>query len=687
MLRPLAAVLALALAYTSARYLRFQRTSGRLHMGNKDAATPARSAARAHGACGVAPSRQPGAAEMAAAMSVRFDDGDDDETPNAAPPFGTARRLAVARAEMAAASTTKPPYIIFGGGGSPKEDPNVAFKVTLKKTANAPNETRRTVHRIPPDPGPDRGGGASKHVDVFRVSDGAWLCQQLSAPRRGPVGTSSVAHAYVSGGELKGTPSSVVDVFDAKTGAFYDQPLRMSHPRQMHCAATSLRFDASAGKTSSKPQMPVSSRIYFAAGSSGQRGRGGGLSNAVDVLDDAALRWLNHKDRPALNTNGTARAAAPLRLSSARKKLACAAAGGLVLFAGGVTADGPTDAVDIFDEEQDKFLATMRLPTGRRGYLAAAATESFVAFAGGQLPCPRGSDCPWGDRHPGLDVFDVRTRAWVGDLGGLREARSQLAPIGIDARLLGWPPGEGFALFAGGNAQANTEEMMRAMPGACEGVVDTCKRTCSLGESKSQFMVRRGFQPHMDGTKARYKRAIAHERDRETRFPRWCGLAHASHASLWKEYGTVRNAKSNRHFRASVRAAADLHAASVRRGDVAGNCTGHLCTMWRSPALDFVHGIGSTVATTSARMGLPRFGFGAAAAPVLDASGAVPAVVVAFAGGRWRRRWWPWPSEVALGVVDFLYVRPSVLSRGVGVGVGGVAPTLGGALADRGVPP
>ena len=41
-----------------------------------------------------------------------------------------------------------------------------------------------------------------------------------------------------------------------------------------------------------------------------------------------------------------------------------------------------------------------------------------------------------------------------------------------------------------------------------------------------------------------------------------------------------------------------------------------------------------------------------------------------------------------MGVVDFLYVRPSVLSRGVGVGVGGVAPTLGGALAGTsgGVP-
>lgn len=550
-----------------------------------------------------------------------------------------ARRLSVPRAELAAASTVRPAYIIFAGGGSPKQDAGAKFVTTTKRNASV-------VHRIPPDGGPDRGGGGAGAADILRLSDGVWLCQKLSSPRRSLVAASAISHAYFAGGELKGAPSDTVDVFDAVAGKF-DTPLRMSHPRNFHCIAVSLRFESGE----------ASARVYFGGGTNANRGRGGGLSANVDVLDDSTLTWLNHRGGAKIS------AQPPLRLSAARKKLACTASGGLVMFAGGVMqAAGPTDVVDVYDESQGKFIKPLRLPSGRRGYLSAASTEKFIVFAGGQRPCPRGTDCGpvSGDRHPGLDVYDVVERRWISGLGDLLEARSSPTALGVDARLLGWPNGTGFTLFAGGNAQASAHEIMQSLPGACEGVIDTCKRNCRLGEPKSGFMLRRGFTPHMDGTRALYKRSVANERDREQNFPKWCASARAAHSDLWQKHGVRDGSKSSRHFDAPNSASMTMHAKAVLSTSIKGNCTGHLCQMWRSPAVDIVHAFGesgSAIGVAHGRMALARFGFAGAAAPLMSDDGnVVEAVVVALAGGRWRRRWWPWPSEVDIDHVDYIYI-------------------------------
>jgi hypothetical protein len=92
----------------------------------------------------------------------------------------------------------------------------------------------------------------------------------------------------------------------------------------------------------------------------------GGYSDRVDVFDTSTRSWLN-------TTN----------LSQPRHALAGAAAGNLVLFAGGVSSGGVSDRVDVFDTSTRSWLNTTNLSQPRY-YLAGAAAGNLVLFAGGE---------------------------------------------------------------------------------------------------------------------------------------------------------------------------------------------------------------------------------------------------------------------------------------------------------------
>jgi hypothetical protein len=120
-------------------------------------------------------------------------------------------------------------------------------------------------------------------------------------------------------------------------------------------------------------------------------------------------------------------------LSQPRHNLAGAAAGNLVLFAGGYTSGvGYSDRVDVFDTSTRSWLNTTNLSQPRY-YLAGAAAGNLILFAGGY-----GSG-GYSDR---VDVFDTSTRSWL-NTTNLSQPRYYLA---------GAAAGE-LVLFAGGSTQ------------------------------------------------------------------------------------------------------------------------------------------------------------------------------------------------------------------------------------------
>ncbi len=69
-------------------------------------------------------------------------------------------------------------------------------------------------------------------------------------------------------------------------------------------------------------------------------------------------------------------------LSQPRRYLAGAAAGNLILFAGGDISGGYSDRVDVFDTSTRSWLNTTNLSQPRY-YLAGAGAGNLVLFAGG----------------------------------------------------------------------------------------------------------------------------------------------------------------------------------------------------------------------------------------------------------------------------------------------------------------
>ena len=115
-------------------------------------------------------------------------------------------------------------------------------------------------------------------------------------------------------------------------------------------------------------------------------------------------------------------------LSSPRANLAATSAGDLAFFAGGNTAAGPSNAVDIFNASTGKW-STATLSSSR-SYLTATSVENYAMFAGGT-----------GINFAGLatvDIYNVTAGTW--STASLSQGRWGLASTSVDQ----------YALFAGG---------------------------------------------------------------------------------------------------------------------------------------------------------------------------------------------------------------------------------------------
>jgi hypothetical protein len=96
----------------------------------------------------------------------------------------------------------------------------------------------------------------------------------------------------------------------------------------------------------------------------------------------------------------------PINLSQARAWLAGAAAGGLILFAGGQNEAGYSDVVDVFDTSRRDWLLPMNL-SQPRSRLAGAAAGGLILFAGGE----KATTYPTQSKV--VDVFNASTRSWL----------------------------------------------------------------------------------------------------------------------------------------------------------------------------------------------------------------------------------------------------------------------------------
>lgn len=110
-------------------------------------------------------------------------------------------------------------------------------------------------------------------------------------------------------------------------------------------------------------------------------------------------------------------------LSEPRTGLAGAAAGGLVLFAGGKTDTGEYSAtVDVFDTSTQSWLTPTTISVGRY-QLVGAAAGGLILFAGGELSS--------GAYSAVVDVYDTSTREWITATAtiSLSQARTKLAGV------------------------------------------------------------------------------------------------------------------------------------------------------------------------------------------------------------------------------------------------------------------
>ena len=177
-------------------------------------------------------------------------------------------------------------------------------------------------------------------------------------------------------------------------------------------------------------------------------GNGGGaaawyaLFGGGEIVEGVAGSDSSTVDIYAHDSSGAVVSHTVARLSKARKKLAAAAANGVVAFAGGYTSgekDTPTrgyrDDVDLWDAATGAW-SVARLSQPRQ-YIVGAAAGAHLVFAGGFCsPCAGQNDT---SRSHVADVLDTATGRWTSHV--LAQKRSNLAAASVGGR---------FAVFGGG---------------------------------------------------------------------------------------------------------------------------------------------------------------------------------------------------------------------------------------------
>ena len=140
----------------------------------------------------------------------------------------------------------------------------------------------------------------------------------------------------------------------------------------------------------------------------------------------------------------------PMPISVARSGFATAVLGHLAFFAGGTSATGPNDVVDIYNARTGRW-SRAKLSRPRSG-LTAVAVGHRVLFAGGELATSGGQDNRYTDL---VDVYDTRTHRW---------STAHLSRAQVDARAVAVGK---LAIFAGGRGKFDDSE-----PNGATDVVD-----------------------------------------------------------------------------------------------------------------------------------------------------------------------------------------------------------------------
>lgn len=170
-------------------------------------------------------------------------------------------------------------------------------------------------------------------------------------------------------------------------------------------------------------------RLSFFAGGEIQEGQEGSDSARVDVWNHSAHSWSYSGDI----------------LSQPRKKLAAAAAGGVLAVGGGYRSGqkakpdrGYSDVVDLW---HDGAWSQARLSQPRQ-YITAAAARDVILFGGGFCsPCVGQNGT---DRSDVVDLYNITSRTW--STHTLSERRSNLAATTV---------GDRWVLFIGGTTDVD----------------------------------------------------------------------------------------------------------------------------------------------------------------------------------------------------------------------------------------
>jgi N-acetylneuraminic acid mutarotase len=157
-----------------------------------------------------------------------------------------------------------------------------------------------------------------------------------------------------------------------------------SNDRSYSVTAAVDIYDVSTAQWTTAQLSNARSRIAAAAAGNTVIFAGGSASSAVDIYDMSTNQW----------SVGS--------LSVPRTSLAGAAAGTKIVFAGGATGTGASNAVDIYDVTT-KLWSTANLSVPRSSPAAAAAGNKIL-FVGG-----RGDD----EFTTAVDIYDVSTGEWT----------------------------------------------------------------------------------------------------------------------------------------------------------------------------------------------------------------------------------------------------------------------------------
>jgi hypothetical protein len=233
-----------------------------------------------------------------------------------------------------------------------------------------------------------------------------WSTQALSQARLGPVAVSVGDLALFAGGEVAGTPSAVVDVYDDASGMWSTaKPLsvartalaatRVGHLALFAGGADSLStetavvdiYDASKGAPSNPAAWSTATlsqaRFNLAATTVGSKaifagGATGGISSPNAIASDVVDIYDASKGAPS---NPAAWSTATL--SEARGALAAATAGNRALFAGGFTGAAASATVDIYDDTTGLWCTASLWQA--RARMGATAVGMRAYFGGGSI--------------------------------------------------------------------------------------------------------------------------------------------------------------------------------------------------------------------------------------------------------------------------------------------------------------